>query len=91
MPIDVTVEVMAGFALAIIGTVFAYMAKMKDISYGAQYAGKTFEHFHSKKTLRNVQKTRSFVFNTLLSRKDSAFMSVEEAVKLNPALKSLLS
>jgi hypothetical protein len=54
MPSDVIVETLIGFSLAIFATVLSYFSGMKDISFSAQFVGKTFEHYHSKRILRNV-------------------------------------
>jgi len=92
MPVDVILETLVGFALAIFATVLSYFSGLKDITYAAQFAGKTFEHFHSKRILRNVQKTRAFVFNSFLQKENGAkYPKVEDAIKNNPALKNLLS
>jgi hypothetical protein len=89
MPLDVVVEALVGFALGIIGTVVGYLAGLKDISVRAQFAGKTFEQTNSRRGFRNVQKTRTFVFNSFLTQSASKGLpSVEEALKINPALKA---
>ena len=54
MPRDVIIETLVGFTLAIFATVLSYFSGLKDISFSAQFAGKTFEHYHSKRILRNV-------------------------------------
>ena len=91
MPLDVILETQVGFTLAIFATVLNYFAGMKDMTFSAQFAGKTFEHYHSKRILRNVQKTRAFVFNSFLQKDTNKFPKVEEAIKNNEALKALLS
>lgn len=88
---DVIIETVVGFALAIFATVLGSFAGLKDITYTAQFAGKTFEHFHSKRILRNVQKTRAFVFNSFLQKDANKFPKVEDALKNNSALKNLLA
>ena len=88
---DVIIETIVGFTLAIFATVLGSFSGLKDITYTAQFAGKTFEHFHSKRILRNVQKTRAFVFNSFLQKDASKFPKVEDAVKNNSALKNLLA
>ena len=91
MPLDVILETLVGFALAIFATVLNYFSGMKDITYSAQFAGKTFEHFHTKRILRNLQKTRAFVFNSFLQKDGAKFPKVEDAAKNNSALKNLLA
>ena len=91
MPLDVIVETLIGFSLAIFATVLSYFSGMKDITFSAQFVGKTFEHYHSKRILRNVQKTRAFVFNSFLQKDGNKFPKVEDAIKNNAALKALLA
>lgn len=62
MPLDVKIEAILGFVLGIVGTVISYFSGMKDIAFTAQMAGKTFEHWHARRSFKNVQKTRTFVF-----------------------------
>ncbi len=88
MPKDVIVETLVGFTLAIFATVLSYFSGLKDISFSAQFAGKTFEHYHSKRILRNVQRTRGFVFNSFLSKN---IPKVDEVTKNNPALRTLIA
>ena len=50
---------------------------------------RTFENVHAKKILRNVQKSRGFLFNQL--GKKGSIPSLEEAMQKYPGLKALLS
>ena len=66
IPLDIKIETIVGFVLGIFGTVISQFAGLKDISFTSQFAGKTFEHFHQRRNFRNIQRTRSFVFNSFL-------------------------
>ncbi len=46
IPLDIKLEILVGFILGIVGTVFSHLSVLKDISFATQFAGKTFEHFH---------------------------------------------
>jgi hypothetical protein len=63
LPADVVVETLVGFAVGIVGTVIGYLGKLRGIGVPTQYEGTTVESVHSRRALKNVQKTRSFVFN----------------------------
>ncbi len=54
IPMDIKVETLVGFVLGIVGTVLGYFSDLKDISFTAQFSGKTFEHFHQRRNFRNV-------------------------------------
>ena len=92
LPLDVMIEAMVGFVLGIFGTVAGYFAKLKDISVPAQFENKTTENVHARRALRNVQKTRSFVFNSFIaqSNKNTGYLSVKDAIKINPAIEVLI-
>ena len=91
IPLDIKIEALIGFVLGIFGTVLSHFSGMRDISFTAQFAGKTFEHFHQRRNFRNVQKTRTFVFNSFLNDTKRKFPSVEEVMRNNQALKSLIA
>jgi len=67
IPLDIKLETFVGLLLGIVGTVLSHFSVLKDISFTAQFAGKTFEHFHQRRHFRNVQRTRTFVFNSFVS------------------------
>eukprot|EP00347_Sterkiella_histriomuscorum_P017126 403350565 len=95
MPLDVKVETLIGFVLTIIGSVCLYISKMRDISFSSQFANKTLEHTHTRKIFRNVQKTRGFIFSSLLKGQDPKqsqlfIPTLQEAMDRNPNLKTLL-
>ena len=46
IPLDIKLETFVGLFLGIVGTVLSHFSNLKDISFTAQFAGKTFEHFH---------------------------------------------